>query len=274
MKKLLCAFVVVMLFAGLACAESIKVGLLSKLNVSQEEFNKFAKEQRELGKGSLFSLAGEKPEVSHVYYDSLMSLIMAINAGEVNEIFLPEDVAEYVLNINSSYKISRILRGSQMYLSFGFRKDDDPSLRRKFNEALMSMQTDGTLAILQDKYIAEAGINEPDPVEFGHYDNVNEKVRVAVTGDMPPIDFIDPAGTPVGFNTAVLAEIGKRLKINVELVNIDSGARASALASGRVDLVFWFEAVAGESVQVDIPEDITLSEPYYYWDEFLFLTKK
>lgn len=274
MKKLLCAFVVVMLFAGLACAESVKVGLLSKLNVSQEEFNKFSREQRESGRGSLFNLIGENPEISYVYYDSLMSLIMALNAGEVNEIFLPEDVAEYVLNINSSYKVSRILRGPQMYLSFGFRKDDDPALRRKFNEALLSMQADGTLAILQVKYIADPGIDEPDPVEFGHYDNVDEKIRVAVTGDMPPIDFVNPAGVPAGFNTAVLAEIGKRLKINIELVNIDSGARAAALASGRVDLVFWFEAASGESVQVDLPESITLSEPYYYWDEFLFITKK
>ena len=273
MKKLLCAFLVVMLFAGLACAESIKVGLLSKLNVSQEEFNKFVKEQRDSGKSSLFSAGGEA-EKSYVYYDSLMSLIMAVNAGEVNEILLPEDVAEYVLNINDSYKVSRILRGPQMYLSFGFRKDDDPALRRKFNEALMSMQADGTLAILQAKYIDEPGIGEPASVEFGRYENEKETVRVAVTGDMPPIDYVNTAGTPAGFNTAVLAEIAKLLKINIELVNIDSGARAAALASGRVDLVFWFEAVTGESVQVDIPESITLSEPYYYWNEFLFLSKK
>ena len=95
---------------------------------------------------------------------------------------------------------------------FGFRKDDDPAMRNSFNEALMSMKADGTLAILQDKYIAEPGIDEPEPVEFRVFENVDRKVKVAVTGDLPPIDFVTANGNPVGFNTAVVAEIAKRLK--------------------------------------------------------------
>ena len=106
---------------------------------------------------------------------------------------------------------------SNFYLSFGFRAGESPDLRNSFNEALMSMKTDGTISILQTKYISDAGLDAPEPVKFEHYDNVNKTIKVAVTGDMPPIDFVAPDGVPAGFNTAVLAEIGKRLKINIEL---------------------------------------------------------
>ena len=36
-----------------------------------------------------------------------------------------------------------------------------------------------------------------------------------------------------------MAELGKRLNKNFELVVVDSVGRATALASGQVDLVFW-----------------------------------
>ena len=275
MKKLLCALLAVMLFAGTVYAEGWTIGVLAKLNTSEEQFSKIIEENGKNGLSLKFSSVVPVPVGSFKFYDSLMSLLMALNAGEVNEIQLPEDVAEYVLNVNDSYKISSITRmTSNLYLSIGFRAGESPDLRNSFNEALMSMKADGTISILQAKYISEAGIDAPEPVKFDHYDNVKKTIKVAVTGDMPPIDFVAPDGVPAGFNTAVLAEIGKRLKINIELININSAARASALASGRVDAVFWFTVRKDSSNPLDVPENITLSEPYYSWNEILSLVKK
>ena len=62
---------------------------------------------------------------------------------------------------------------------------------------------------------------------------------MAITGDQPPLDYMTADGQPVGFNTAILAEIRKRLQKNIELVSIESGARSVALSSGEVDMVFW-----------------------------------
>ena len=44
--------------------------------------------------------------------------------------------------------------------------------------------------------------------------------------------------SPAGFNTAVLAEISKRINKNFELVDIDSNARAVALTSKKLTLYF------------------------------------
>lgn len=266
---------IISILAGTSYATEHKIGHLSKLNMTPEEFMQFNDSNVAQGKIAVFT-GTEDPSIKymHVFYDSLLSMQMALNAGEVDAISLPEAVGEYFLNINDGYKIVSIVRTLPSSLAFGFRKDNDPSLRNKFNEALLSMKADGTLAILRSKYIDEPRLDEPEPVKFDVYKNIDTKIKVAVTGDLPPIDFIAADGKPAGFNTAVLAELARRLNVNIELVNIESGARAAALASGRADAVFWFQFQKGAEKQSDIPEGITLSESYYGWNEVLNIGKK
>lgn len=92
---------------------------------------------------------------------------------------------------------------------------------------------------------------------------------------MPPLDYIAPDGTPAGFNTALLAEIGKRLKVNVELVNINYGARIAALASGRADGVFLFQSENTSGMKgYDSMAGIKLTEPYYAEDVLFYIGRK
>ena len=227
-KLLLFAMSFVLVFASCSfAADTVKVGVLSKLNMTPEEFKALVADALASGETKMFSLVGKKPEVTFVFYDSLVTLQMALNKGEVDEIALPESVAEYMLNTNSDYEIASITRSEPTFLSFGFRKSDDPEMRDKFNDALLSMKADGTLAIIVSKFITEPGTNIPEPIEFIKYNNA-DTVKVAVTGDVPPIDYVAPDGTASGFNVAILAEISRRLHINVELINIDSGARAAS----------------------------------------------
>ncbi len=272
-KILLLVMSLVMVWSSCAFAgDAVKVGVLSKLNMTAEEFNALVADAVDAGKTKMFSLAGPKSKVEFVFYDSLVTLQMALNKGEVDEIALPEAVAEYMLNTNSDYEIASITRSEPTLLSFGFRKSDDPELRNKFNEALLSMKEDGTLAIIVSKFITEPGTDIPDTINFIKYNNA-DTVKVAVTGDIPPIDYVAPDGKASGFNVAVLAEISRRLHINVELVDIDAGARAASLASGRSDIVFWFQSKKGD-LRADVPEGVVLSESYFSWNEILHIKKK
>ena len=76
---------------------------------------------------------------------------------------------------------------------------------------------------------------------------------------------------PAGYNVAVLSEIGKRLRINISLVNVEAGARTAALVSGRADVVFWYEVNKNSNFQPDVPDDVILSEPYLEWNQFIHL---
>ena len=69
----------------------------------------------------------------------------------------------------------------------------------------------------------------------------NKTLYVGVTGDIPPIDYVDASGTPVGFNVNLMTEIGAYLGYNIEFVQLSKNAVITALASGRIDVVFWQE---------------------------------
>ena len=81
------------------------------------------------------------------------------------------------------------------------------------------------------------------------------------------MDCILAYGTPAGFNTAFLAELAKRMKMNIQIVSVSSGARQAAIVSGRVDAIFWTRNVYSESLRmlpypIDKVEGVVFSEPY------------
>ena len=182
MKKLLSAFFVVLLFVGAASAEVYKVGFLSRLNMTEEEFQEFVNARNNSVLSKIFSSENTNncKDIKVRFYNSLMTMQMALDAGEIDAICLPENVAEYVMNTNQKYTISSIVITEPLTLALGFRKTEDNSLRNRFNEALFSMKADGTLSILQAKYIYDAGVDEPDPVDFEKFDNVTEAANVTI----------------------------------------------------------------------------------------------
>ena len=266
MKKFLCLILLFSIISSSAYAlekRVIKLGLLSKLNSSEEEFLDTWKKT--------YAPKNENLEIIVKFYDTLPSMQMALNAGEIHEIILPDVVAEYIMNTNKEYVSRLVLRSKGMGLAFGFR-EDSKELRDSFNAALSALRDDWTLSSLEGVYIASPNEQSLEPVEFVKFEGA-DTVKVAVTGDLPPIDFIAADGRPAGFNTAVLAEIGAYIKKNIELVNINSGARSSALASGRADVVFWYEVDMSADTQSDVPDGIILSKPYFEWNRFIHLRK-
>lgn len=272
MRKILTSFLILTLLAGIASADTLKVGILSKLNMTEEEYSEFISVGRKAGAWNFFTSKATAPEkIEYHFFDTLLAMQLALNAGEIEEMALPEAVANYIVNATGNYKVTSIARTLPAYLAFGFKAGGDPKLVQQFNDAILSMKEDGTLAILQGKFIYDAGIGDPEAVEFRKFGNVDRTITVAVTGDLPPIDYVDAEGFAAGFNTAVIAEIGKRLKVNINLINIDAGARAATLASGRADAVFWIQGHRDVKKHSDIPEGIELSTSYYEWDEFFYI---
>ena len=269
MRKILCTALIIISFTVCASADDFKVGVLAQLNMNEDEYRSFVLEGRK-NVGFNFLSSGQE---SFIYYDSLLSLQMALNAREIQEVQLPEIVAEYFINSNpKAYTVSGITQFRTTYLAFGFL-DRNADLRDKFNSALQSLKEDGTLSQLQEKYILSSAKDDITPTKPEKFDGAG-KIRVALTGDLPPIDYVTADGTPAGFNMAIISEIGKRLKLNIEVINIEAGARSAAVASRRADVSFWYKGTKGVDNQPDIPENIILSEPYYEWNKFLHIKLK
>ena len=191
-------------------------------------------------------------QVEAVEFDSLNSMLMSLNAGMIDGMIVYYTVGSYLCRQNDNLtswleysEMENIYGGEQMNIKNRFILDqilgtdfsflmteEHTALRDEFNQAIAGMKEDGTLDALK------ASIMDLDKVEIAKIDNA-ETIRVGVTGDLPPIDYVDEEGIPAGFNTAVLSEISKRTGKNIELISIDAGARSIALSQGEVDVVFW-----------------------------------
>lgn len=187
-----------------------------------------------------------------VYYDSTDEMILALHAGQIDGIVVNESVADYVTTFDDSLiKVKEFpvepddADSSEAFLynisenDFAFMLlEENAGLCGEINAVLADMRADGTLAELIRQYISEADMQSLNPVEIARFDGA-ETIRVAVTGDLPPMDYIRADGTPAGFSTAVLAEIGKRMEKNIELIQCSNIGRTLALSTRQVDAVFW-----------------------------------
>ena len=271
MKKVLAALLAVGLLAGTAAGAGIRTGILAKQNMGDEEFVKFVREHDTNFSGWKIMNASHSQDDKLTYFDSLASMLKALRSGKIDEAALPEPAAEYVVNTNSDFEMCCAVHSSPTHLALGFRNDEaGKRLCGMTNAALEAMKSERKLSILYAHYLNTPGKSQPPAETFTKIDGA-ETIRVAVTGDLPSLDMISPNGTPVGFNTAVLAELGRRMRLNIELVDIESGARTSALMSGRVDAVFWYLVWEGSDRQPSVPSGVLLSDSYYEWENFMHI---
>lgn len=204
------------------------------------------------------------------FFGSLNEMLMALNAGLIDGACMPEITAKYLLARNAAFRAAMLEFGNvkeRYYLGFY----NNASLRDRVNEALRAMKADGTLYALREAYLSDLSADGA-PAEFETFEGA-ETVRVGVTGDLPPIDYVAENGAPTGFNTALLSELGKRLQVNIEILHIESSARTMSLTSGVADIIFWY-LYGDHYVVTDRADGIQLSDPYYELDNWLYIEKK
>ncbi|MCR5624808.1 MAG: transporter substrate-binding domain-containing protein [Lachnospiraceae bacterium] len=174
------------------------------------------------------------------YYDSLAAMQLALNSNKIDAINVPQFVGMYLMNNNEDYYIKGAEIGCDDNFVMGF-SEDNTDLRDKVNEALNSLHDDGILMEFTNECIPTSLDKEAnfEPAQFETFEGA-DTITVAVTGDLPPMDYVAEDGSPAGFNTVLMSEIARRLEVNVEFINIESAARSSALTSGKADIIFWY----------------------------------
>ena len=238
-----------------------KIGVITRLNVSELEYNELMKKLEKMYRPSKANISAE-----YKYFDKMNDMQLALESGQIDIISTYQNVAEYMIKRSDNKEILPSERHLQDSFCFALRKGDT-ILQNELNKAIKAMTADGTLSKLAKQYISELKEGEEPPaVPIMHIDGA-ETIKVAVTGDLPPFDLILSDGTPAGYSTAVLSEISKRIGKNIELISIDSGARASILSSKGADVVFWVSVPKDSTLlpnNIDQPEGIIISEPYYH----------
>ena len=200
------------------------------------------------------------------FYDSLKLMQLGVESGEIEAISTYKSVADYIVSRNDKFEIVPYDAINKIQDSFCFAvRKDDAALQADLDKAIDEMKADGSLDKLINDYITNVDKDkEPPKVDIPEIDGA-ATIKVGVTGDLPPLDLILPDNSPAGFNTAMLAEIAKRSNKNIEVVQIEAGARAAALSSNLIDVVFWVIVPLGKDFPIDMdkPEGIELSAPYF-----------
>lgn len=274
-RKFFAAVILISLLTVSASAEGIKIGVMAKSAITEEEFNKKIAQSTDnisYDKGTAWRVLHPSHSIAHdkyIFYDTIGSMQMALDSGAIDEINLPQIVAEYLLSTNpGKYEVSCVKHmDDSLGYAFGFA---DEELQKKFDAALKELQSSGKYAelVASLEQLQLDNLEQLKPAEFEKFEGA-ETLKIAITGEIPPIDFIAPNGVPAGFNVALLSEIAKILKVNVELIHVYAEARLPTLISGRADVVFWF---LFDIPKTDMPEGkIFLSSPYYLMDNVLEL---
>lgn len=249
MKRFVLLLLIILTVSGCGSStneKTAKVGTLTQLNSTPEQ---------------AANISGGELN----FYDNFNSMQMALESKQIDKMQTYQSVAKYLTANNSDFAIDKSQHTNALVDNFCCAvREDDVELKNDFDAAIESMKADGTLDALIDQFIRNPTLTPP-AIALPTFDNA-EVIRVGITGDLPPLDLVLADGTPAGFNTAVLAEISKRIQKNIQLVQIDSSARAVALTSGQVDVIFWVVVPEGDSNRpknFDTPAGVAVTDPYY-----------
>ena len=238
-----------------SAGDSVKLGMITHLNID------------EIKMGEILDKFDSKTLHQPKFYDSLKLIQMGIESGEIDRFSTYKSVAEYIVSANDKLEIvpNDALNKLNDNFCFAVRKEDT-ALKADLDRVIGEMKADGSLDKLVKEYITDVDKGQAPPqIEIPAIDGA-ATIKVGVTGDLPPLDYVSADGNAAGFNTAMLAEIAKRLNRNIKIIDIDSAARAIALTSKQIDVVFWVIVPFGNNempADIDKPEGLELSAPYF-----------
>ena len=280
MKKLLAVLLAVamMLTFCVACGQTSEPTAPAQEPAQEPAAEAPAEEVEELGQLALSAMSEDEinevwselgdHKIHITYFDSLNPLLMALEYDKIDAIIdLPKVVGQYVVSHNTKVQMSEVTNVYDYAKKYhmGVLKENT-ELYDEVEAAIKAMIDDGTMAELADKFI-EPYIDlmqEPESIAMPEFPGA-DTIKVAVTGDLPPFDFVRSDGKPAGFNVAVLSELSTRLGKNIELVTMDSASRIMALTSGTVDILFWVceSDVASEKYAGDVTDALSLTSTYF-----------
>lgn len=198
-------------------------------------------------------------------YSNLTSMVLDLNAGNVEYLLVPSSVANYLKAQDDSLTIAPGGAGVPTEIRMAVRSED-AELHQLLQEGIQTFKNDGSLDTLIDTYITDVSV---DASSDSSKNGDGKSYVVGVTGDLPPLDYVAADGTPAGFNVALMNAIAEAMNVSFNFVQVEADARLSALSSGKIDVIFWYGNVQGYESERD---DLLITD-YYYTDNVYYVTK-
>ena len=238
MKRMIAVLLTAMLLLSLAACggkdDTVKLGALE-----MEGEGLFVSEEHEAHRKEEDGVSSDA-RYERVNYSNLSAALMDLESGKIIELSVTESVANYIAAHNEKIVVSK--KNDAMTNFSMMTLDTNKEVYDILNNAIKEMKADGTLDTLIENELKAYINSDPEAKDLPKFDGART-IKIGVTGDLPPMDFVAANGKAAGFNIALLTEIANRAQVNFELVQIETGARAIALSSNKVDAVFWTKSM-------------------------------
>jgi polar amino acid transport system substrate-binding protein len=97
-----------------------------------------------------------------------------------------------------------------------------------------------------------------------HLDQIkqNGKITIGTSADYPPFESVDASGNFVGFDIDLMNEIGKRMGVDVEIVDMPFDSLLAAVQEGKIDI-----SIAAFNFNEERDQTVDFTDPYYYAED-------
>ncbi len=95
------------------------------------------------------------------------------------------------------------------------------------------------------------------------------KLVVGTSADWPPFEFVDQNGDFVGFDISIAKEIGDRLGVEVEIIDMPFDSLIASIQEGKIDI-----AIAGIAATDERKKVVDFTTDYYWYGECLLVSSK
>lgn len=96
----------------------------------------------------------------------------------------------------------------------------------------------------------------------------SKKIVVGTSADYPPYEFVDEAGNKTGFDIELMAEIAKRMGVELEWVDMPFDSLVAAVASGKLDM-----SISCFNYDEERDKTVDFSEAYYTTEDAFVVSK-
>lgn len=202
-------------------------------------------------------------DVTILYQNSDVDSISSLLSGKSDAIAMDKPIAEMVV---SDHEELMIFPEIIMEDSFGFGFQKGSSLIPAFNEAMNKLMTQGLSVSLTAKWM---GNDESDKFLIPQdWEGKNGTLRYWVNTGTPPMSYLGPGGTPVGFTVDLLLHIAREMDYKVEITECAFDGLIPALQAGKADL-------AGRSMSIteERKKMIDFSDPFYIGGSVMVVRK-
>ena len=202
------------------------------------------------------ALAGDIEDANVEKYNKFADAVQALKPGKIDAVIIDSDTAGVFTSKNDDIEL----------LSEGFSDEeyaiainlDNGELQTKINDALNTLESNGTLKQIKDHYDGENAAENKGHAYTPSADNNHEngKLIMATNAEFPPYEFregSDIVGIDVDMMNAVCDILGYELQID----DMAFDSIIAAVQSGKADV-----GVAGLSVTPDREKNVKFSNSY------------